>query len=213
MKDDGPFKSNWRERKWFRSRIVFYGYVTDRKPVDPAPVSGFVLSEHVLGSERSRNNLREWLPRVITEKEIPGVRMTCLTVEERESKRRVGAATLMCADTAGIWYDNLPMAQGECRLVGLYVDPEFRGFGLGSWLQHARFRMAVLDPRCGLVSAVVESHRLPSIRAQRSRFKTETRNILIKICGRNVLSVVKNGPHKGVWYVGPFRERKWVRMD
>lgn len=158
-------------------------------------------------------DVRKWLPSTLCQAESANIVVNAFVVRDAANDAIAASGALLSGVRPGMWYDNIPLLEGEGRIVGMLVDPLYRGQGLGTLIQRLPFFCAINDPNIRMVSAVVESHRVPSLKTQRGIFNYETSNWLIKAAGRNILSVVADGEHKGLWYVGPGRDRRLVLGD
>lgn len=209
MADQSQFRTGWFAQFVLRRRLLFYERTSGKNAVEtPTAPAGYFVSRRPLADVLGNPEAAAWVPNLLRRADLGSVSIDVFLLCKKENGSVVGVALLLKGRGGAVWYDNVPLLPGEARLAGLLVDTEHRGLGLGTLLQRLFYFTAIAEPDVRLVSAVVESHRIPSIRAQSAVFSSVTTNWLFKIAGRNVVSWTVGGEHRGVWYVGPGRNRK-----
>lgn len=155
------------------------------------------------------DNIKEYVPKAIIQKEMDYNIFFAVCCFRRDNYSLAGIGFFILPKKIRIWYDNMLIDIKEARFIGDYVLPEHRGRGIGSCINAERIVWAKQDLRAKKVSVIVESYRLPAIKAQQKYLSLTGTNYLIKLWGRNIFSICKGSPHKGIWYVGPGRQRRW----
>lgn len=209
MNSEDEFRASWLERNFIRRRFLFYtegGFKCEEIPEIPR---GFYI-ESTSGRELLESpELKKWVPRSLHEVDGGNITLESSFLFEKGVTGPVGAASVLFVESGAVWYDNVPVLPNEARFLGFEVLPRLRGQGLGRVLHRHRLYRITSRLRADLFSAVVERHRIPSIRIQEKVFENSADNWLIKAGGRNVISLVSGGRHKGLWYVGPGRNCRW----
>lgn len=203
------FNPRWHERWIARRRLLFYSMGTSNTVQAPVVPAGFRLESRMAVEIAERPDWRHRIPQALQAAGGDNLTLETYLIFEETDANPVGAASLLMVHHGNVWYDNVPLLAGEARLVGLAVDAAYRGLGLGRFLQRQWYFSAQAHHKAKLISAIVERHRTPSIRAQQGVFAHVTHNWLLKVAGRNVFSVVTGGEHKGIAYVGPGRSCRW----
>lgn len=89
------------------------------------------------------------------------------------------------------WHDSLPSNPGEARETSTWVEPAHRGQGVRQSLLAAQ--VDYCQERGVRLLAVIEAANVASARSSvRSGANVSQRNVLIKVLGRNVLSLTTN---------------------
>ena len=197
------------DRWLLRHRLFFYCCPVVGHIAPPEVPAGFRMERFFVRDLLEDSTLNRWVPSALLQVGGKNISVVTYLVFPEGGGPPVGGASHLIVRSGNVWYDNVPLKPGEDRLVGLAVLPEYRGKGLGRFLQRQWFFDANNNPDVRLLSAIVEAHRVPSIRAQRAVFSHVTNNWLIKAAGRNVFSIVTGGEHKGAWYVGPGHNCRW----
>lgn len=193
-------------RTLFRQRVFFYGELpSDQRGhlAKAVATEGVSIRHHAHPAVLSSSSWSERVHRGLMCATECGHELDVFTAHDDRTDTLVGLATLLKVFGHAYWHDSLPQRPGEARLGSVRVEPRWRGRGIGRALQARRYLAACADDRIALVSAIVESHRLPSLKGAQKVFQHSASNYLVKVAGRNVLSIVTGGPHKGAWYVGP----------
>lgn len=209
MREHQAFSASWFENYVLRRRLLFFTKTDPSADESPIVPKGFHVEKFSAREVAQNADWDEWLPRALPRAEGKNFSLDTFFVFEEGTARPVGAGSVLTVHHGSVWYDNIPVYPNEARLVGLAVLPEYRGQGLGRFLQRKRFFFANRSSGVNLVSAVVETHRVPSICAQQAVFSSVTSNWLLKVAGQNVVSVVTGGEHRGLWYVGPGHNCRW----
>lgn len=86
------------------------------------------------------------------------------------------------------WNDCLPTRPGEARIGSTYVYPQYRGRGVRGEIYKKQWEYVVGH---GLkLWAVIEKRNSSSLRAAEKTGRVGRKNYLVKILGRNVLSIL-----------------------
>lgn len=88
------------------------------------------------------------------------------------------------------WNDSLPTFKGEARISSAFVYPQYRGKGIRGEIYKMQYQYAC-EHSLKLWS-VIEKSNFSSIKAASKTGGVEGLNYLIKVLGRNVLSIVSN---------------------
>ena len=209
MREHQAFAASWLERNVLRRRLLFFTKTDPRAGEPPLVPKGFRVEKFSTREVVLHPDWGAWLPSAIAQAEGENFSLDTYLAFADRIARPVGAGSVLMVHHGAVWYDNVPMYRNEARLVGLSVLPEYRGQGLGGFLQRRTFSAANRNNDVYLVSAIVETHRVPSIRIHQGMFSNFTSNWLLKVAGRNVVSLVTGGEHKGLWYVGPGHNCRW----
>lgn len=161
------------------------------------------IVEYPQQSDGSRHTVVKCSPAQL-DKEVPGVelpgRLSRLADQRIEctdefplfvaldGDRRVMGYSFLFVPREDSWHDGLPVRVGEARETSSWVEEEFRGYGVrGSILAD---QMAYCAARGLRFTAVIEGSNRPSFRSSaKSGAWVRQRNLLIKVIGRNVMSV------------------------
>lgn len=170
---------------------------------------GFIFK--FLPQKESLNNFSvlRMLPNSIVPMQLESESLFALVSYEKSTGSVAGVGFLLVPRSNPIWYDNVILRPGEARLIGDYVYPKYRGKGIGSFLNAERIRFAINDLGVRYTTVIVESYRKPALKAQSKFSKKCGFNILIKFYKRNIFSICLGYPYRGIWYVGPGRQRRW----
>lgn len=209
MSEQQPFAAGWLERNVLRRRLLFFNRSDPSACGLPVVPKGYRIEKFSVREVVQNADWVEWLPPALPQAEGQNFSLDTYLAFADGVAQPIGAGSVLTVHHGKIWYDNVPVYSGEARLVGFAVLPEYRGQGLGRLLQREFFYGANTSSRVRLVSVIVEAHRVPSIRAQQAVFSNVTSNWLIKVAGRNVVSLVTGGEHRGLWYVGPGHNCRW----
>lgn len=203
--------SPWVSQYILRKRYLFYAQPEEIKiqKKDSLPED---FSIELIESDKIFNNkaYSAWLPKSITPALLSELSVKTCFIYNRSAEKIIGAGSIIKNFQDFSWQDNTPLLKGEARLIGDFIDPQYRGFGLGKILNNYRAQQVIKCSSCNILTAIVESHRTPALRGQRTIFPNETSNWLFKVAGRNIFSFVQGGQHQGFWYVGPGRQRKLI---
>lgn len=196
---------------WYKVRIIyaFYGQDVDRiRPKLTLPEHLYYTNDRVDEStinavrDYARNRYKNAKQRTRFINRICSEYWTGFYIVDKRYGRLAGIGWLLQAPNKIIWYDNLLLKPKEIRLCGMYVIPEYRGHGLGKYIQYRRIEYAFIRKAADIVTGVVESRRPAAMRLKKG-INTIGTNYLIKIAGNNIISIAIGKYHKGIWYVGP----------
>ena len=209
MREHQDFPASWVERYILRRRLLFFTKARSSTGESTVAPAGFRIEKFSAREVVQNPGWAEWLPHAFARAQGDNFSLDTYLIFKEGVALPVGAGSVLLVHYGKVWYDNIPAYPHEARLIGLAVLPEYRGKGLGRFLQRERFNAANNNDEVNLISAVVERHRVPSIRAQQAVFPQVTSNWLVKFAGQNVVSVVTGGEHRGLWYVGPGYNCRW----
>lgn len=88
------------------------------------------------------------------------------------------------------WNDSLPTLAYEARVSNQFVYPEYRGRGVVNTILCAQAQYAEKENR--VLWAVIEKSNLSSMRAGLRAGRVVRKNYLVKLVGRNVISMLTN---------------------
>jgi len=88
------------------------------------------------------------------------------------------------------WNDSLPTRPGEARVSSNFVYPPYRGKGVRAQLLSKQYEYA--ESHSLKLWAVVENRNVSSIRAEIKAGFVARKNFLVKVLGRNFLSILTN---------------------
>lgn len=190
-----------------KRRLIFCSYTIPNAPnVLPGAFGYSLFGQSDILNEPA---VRALLPMSVRIDQLEDESLFCLACHEEATASLVGVGFLLAPRAKSLWYDNVVLRPGEARCFGDYVNPAFRGRGIGSALNAERIRLAMQEIGVSRTSAIVESFRTPALKAQSKYSKRCGTNLLIKLFKRNVISICFGQPYRGVWYVGPGRQRSW----
>lgn len=107
--------------------------------------------------------------------------------EYREEEERMGYSFLH-VPAQEEWNDSLPTRPGEARISSSFVYPEFRGRGIRGEMFKKQYQYSAEN---GLkLWAVIEKSNYASIKAASKTGNIERENYLVKIVGKNVISIL-----------------------
>src|SRR5690554_3036204 len=110
-----------------------------------------------------------------------------LFFEYHEKEKRMGYSFLH-VPAQEEWNDSLPTRPGEARIGSSFVYPEFRGRGVRGEMFKKQYQYSTEN---GLkLWAVIDKSNVSSIKAASKTGNIERENYLVKILGRNVISIL-----------------------
>lgn len=88
------------------------------------------------------------------------------------------------------WNDSLPTLAYEARVSNQFVYPEYRGRGVVNAILRAQSQFAKQESR--MLWAVIEKSNFSSMKAGLRAGRIVRKNYLVKLVGRNVISILTN---------------------
>lgn len=109
---------------------------------------------------------------------------------DRETREIIGHQWAVFPEKKdSVWHDCLPIKKGSAYSADAYIVPEYRGRRLHAYMKRELIARLV---KMGIQScyAVVENMNERSFRSNSRTGRILARNVLIKLFGRNILSIV-----------------------
>lgn len=191
----------WVNKRWFKRRWVFEAPVhsipfEDHTLPQDVTITSMSVDQHIKDTSSSEGGIKLAI-RLRGEQRIfnrlaSGV-WHFYAASHVPSQQTIGFSWLIIPDEKPIWYDSLWIPPGEARMADIYVEPQWRSKGIGRGFRVPQMIDIRSNKTVNIVSAVVEARNEPSLRIHRIAFSVKYPNYLIKIWGKNVLSITRKG--------------------
>lgn|GEM_PF-1936478 len=149
-------------------------------PVSALPAEQLAALSATVGTERLARRLAH-----------PDV--TLVLGVDRASQRPTGFRWVLHPRDEVVWHDNVPVTPGIAYGFNAFTYPEYRRQGLYKELVREGNRYLFEEVGCAKVTIVVEAGNQASLKAnQDAGYAVEATNYLVKVLGRNVLSMFRD---------------------
>lgn len=189
---------------FFKSRVVFVAEKKEFENLKPGSKGKELFKVAIVtnGNELSRfSNSDETLS--FFQKRL--ARQTPLTLALVHSRKRLAGYYWGVVGQSGLtlWHDKYPIHEKEGLVFNAFVFPEFRRQGVYRLLQRELHKHLFFHEDCEKIFTIVEKKNRPSLKANVDFGLREfCKNYLLKLFGKNILSVIKNQEGVQIYYVG-----------